>query len=90
MKKILLYAEEVLSDIVFGGFENVSASGSEKLEIILKNLRELGMSEGCAMIEKIHDELACFHRKETDGTYLCELLCRFEFYLRAVQYDAGG
>jgi hypothetical protein len=89
MEKLLLRAEEVLSDIVFGGFENQPASAMEKLEQIMVSFKELGMNEGYSIVEKLRDELSGFHRKETDGSHLCELACRLEFYLSCVKNSAG-
>ena len=84
MEKICRYAEEILSDMIFCGLENVSAEMIEKLEILADNMNELGMVKGRDIAKDICKELSEFRRKENDGENLRKLISKMEFYLTVI------
>lgn len=88
MEKICRYAEEILSDMIFCGLENVSAEMIEKLEILADNMNELGMAKGRDIVKDICKELSEFRRKENDGENLKKLISKMEFYLTVIDENS--
>ncbi|MGN0606172.1 MAG: hypothetical protein ACI4JM_06595 [Oscillospiraceae bacterium] len=88
MEKICRYAEEILSDMIFCGLENVSAEMIEKLEILADNMNELGMAKGRDIVKDICKELSEFRRKENDGENLRKLISKMEFYLTVIDENS--
>lgn len=88
MEKICRYAEEILSDMIFCGLENVSAEMIEKLEVLADNMNELGMVKGRDMAKSLCDELAGFRRKENDGENLRKIISKMEFYLTVIDENS--
>lgn len=84
MKKLCERTEELISDIVFCGYENVSADIIKKLCDISENMKELGMREGSRLVSEISDEIAACRRNENDGARISGLISRMEFYITSV------
>lgn len=81
MEKLCELTEELLSDMLFCGFENISAESVSRLDEISDNMNELGMTEGYRITKALCSEISAFRRGENDGKILAEYISKLEFYI---------
>lgn len=86
MEKLCTYTEELLADIVFCGFENISAETMSRLQEVSEKMNELGMTEGSRIAQEICNGISAFRRHETDECKISGLIGVMEMYLSVLMH----
>ncbi len=84
MEKISIQLEEMLSDISFTGFKNISADMYENLLNLSKRMSEAGFETGSKMLKQLCDEIKALKHNEKNGEKASELISSLECYLKNI------